>query len=129
MPDQMSSLQRPASLSNSVATASAEFQQVATSLHLTLPPADLCERLLAAVEKAASESSSSMDALRAAVAEFTVALRKEGATPEAVLITLKTLINNRTCPRVDPRDARGSTDPLRQKISTWSIQEFFSGAR
>lgn len=102
-----------------------DLNRVAVAMHLTPPPDELCERLLIAVQRAASNSHKSMEALRAAVEEFTVTLKKEGATPEAVLITLKAVINNRTFPFVDAREPHISTDPLREKISTWSIQEFF----
>ena len=62
-----------------------------------------------------------MDELRATVEEVTVVLRNEGATPEAVLITLKTLVNSRALPVVDLRVPH----QLREQISTWSIEEFF----
>lgn len=66
-----------------------------------------------------------MNELRHAVAQFTVALRVGGATPEAVLIALKSVINTRTFPI--PRNYTPETTDadLRQQISAWSIQEFF----
>lgn len=102
-----------------------ELYRAAIAMHLAPPPEELCERLLLAVKRAASNNASSMAALRAAVEEFTVTLKNDGATPEAVLITLKAVINNRAFPSVDAREPYSSGDPLRQKISTWSIKEFF----
>ena len=102
--------------------ACAELRQAASDMHL---PAPLCEELHAAVERAAERSTESMNDLRHAVAQFTVALKVGGATPEAVLIALKSVINSRTFPI--PRDYILQTggDELRQQISAWSIQEFF----
>lgn len=89
-------------------------------------PAELCEELHAAVEKAALRSAGSINALRMAVKRFTVALRDEGAKPETVLIALKSVINSGTFPVAVPRDEPWSPNELRQQISSWSIQEFFS---
>ena len=102
-----------------------DLNRVAIARHLAPPPEELCERLLLAVQRAASNNSKSMDALRATVEEFTVALKNDGATAEAVLITLKAVINSRTFPLVDTREPDNTGDRLREKISTWAIQEFF----
>ena len=66
-----------------------------------------------------------MSALRLAVARFTASLRDDGATPEAVLIALKSVINSRTFPVTHDYAIPYTGDDLRQKISTWSIHEFF----
>ena len=90
-----------------------------------VPPADLVTRLLQAVEVAASDSAASMNALRAAVEEYTVNLREQGALPEAVLISLKTLIRNQTFRAESNGGSYMYVDPLRASISTWSINKFF----
>ena len=90
-----------------------------------LPPEELCTELHVAVARAAARSADSMAALRVAVRRFTVALQNDGATPEAVLIALKTVINSQTF-RVTPTRNDSSGEELRQLISTWSIEEFFS---
>jgi len=95
-----------------------------SSLRL-LPPEDLCLRLLNAVEKAAVASAGSMDDLRRTVEEFTIVLKQQGASPEAVLIALKALIIHQTLPSDGHRMGQVSGDPVRQHISTWSIEEFF----
>ena len=68
-----------------------------------------------------------MAELRAAVREFTVALRDQGTTPEQVLISLKSVIYNRSFPAiaVHPTEWASGTR-LHERISTWCIQEFFS---
>ena len=88
-------------------------------------PDDLCQELLVAVEKAALRSAGSINALQLAVRRFTVALRDNGAKPEDVLIAIKSVIHTNTFTLVDARQAWRS-DELPQKISTWSIQEFFN---
>ena len=86
----------------------------------------LCEELYQAVVSAASRRADSMEALRATVRRFTLALRNEGAKPEAVLIALKEIINSRVFQvEVSPSPA-GSPERLRQQISAWSIQDYFS---
>lgn len=102
-------------------SACAELRRVAASLHL---PAPQCEELHSAVERAAERSTESMNHLRQAVAQFTAALRLEGATPEAVLIALKSVVNSRTFPSA-LHTPESNHDDLRQLISAWSIQEFF----
>jgi hypothetical protein len=106
-------------------TACAELRRVASELHVPVPPTPVCEELYAAVERAAERSAESMNDLRHAVAQFTVALKLEGATPEAVLIALKSVINTRTFPLPRQYTADTTDADLRQQISSWSIQEFF----
>ena len=66
-----------------------------------------------------------MEALRLTVCEFTAALRDEGTTPEGVLISLKTLINDRSLPVIPQHSVDWTGYQLREMISTWSIKEFF----
>lgn len=125
MADNTSSLHSSPSYSGSVSqpeTDSAELRRAAANLQL---PATLCEELHAAVERAAERSTESMNDLRQAVGHFTVALRVAGATPEAVLIALKSVINSRDFPRARLYTPDTTDNDLRQQISAWSIQEFF----
>ena len=124
MPERMPSLDT-VDFSSPAADARAELRRVSGERNAVAPPDELCRRLLAAVQEAASRNAQSMDELRATVEEVTAVLRNEGATPEAVLITLKTLVNIRALPLLDPRVAPGKGDQLREKISKWSIEEFF----
>ena len=88
------------------------------------PQAVLAERLRAAVENAAIASGESMKVLRLAVAEFTVTLRNQGTTPEAVLISLKAVISANVLP--SRWHVASAYDPhLRDTISTWCIEEYF----
>lgn len=66
-----------------------------------------------------------MNSLHFAVRRFTVALKQDGAGPEAILISLKSVINSRTFP-VASNSQDWSSEDLRQQISTWCIEEFFS---
>ena len=124
MTERPSSLQH-AGFSETPVEACTELYRLAISMHLAPPPEELCERLLMAVQRAASTDTRSMEALRSAVEEFTVNLKNDGATPEAVLITLKAVINNRAFPSVNLNERYSTGDPLSSKISTWSIKEFF----
>lgn len=103
---------------------SEELHRAALALLVTIPDAELSERLRMAVEQAAAGNADSMEGLRLAVSEFTVALKNAGTTPEAVLITLKTVIRNRSILGIAPHaaDWRGQ---LREKVSTWCIDEYF----
>ena len=98
----------------------------AQSPHDRQTSSDLCDRLRLAVERAANRDAASMAALRLAVRGFTVALRDEGTTPEAVLIILKTVITNRTLMTIAPHASDWRGDQLRERISTWCIEEYFS---
>jgi hypothetical protein len=109
----------------SAEVASAELLPSAQGLHVAIPDGELCVRLRMAVEEAASRDADSMNALRLAVRSFTVALRDDGATPERALITLKTVIHNRDFLLIAPHASDWTGDLLRQKITTWSIEEFF----
>lgn len=86
--------------------------------------AELSAKLRIAVENAASTSGESMAALRVAVSEFTIALRNAGTTPEAVLISLKAVIDSQVFAPMWQRSTWPRPE-LRSKISTWSIEEYF----
>jgi hypothetical protein len=96
------------------------------ALHLVVPSAELCERLRLAVEDAATRDAKSMEDLRLRVFDFTTALREVGTTPEAVLITLKALINAGSLPPTARSHPDWSGYLLREKMSTWSIEAYFS---
>ena len=104
-----------------------ELPRLPLLLHVPVPPAEQCEKLRLAVEQAAERSAESMNALRAAVREFTLVLRDEGTTPEHVLIALKNVIYNRSFPAiaVHPTEWASGTR-LHEKLSKWCIEEFFS---
>ena len=104
---------------------SAKFYRGRVALQLAIPEPELSERLRTAVGDAASRDAGSLEALRAAVCSFTAALRDAGTTPERVLIILKTVVRNRSFPVIaHASDWRG--DQLREKITTWCIEEYFS---
>ena len=87
--------------------------------------AELSARLRAAVENAAAVSAESTEQLRLAIAQFTVALRDAGASPEAVLISLKAVINAQAFP--PPWQVSTWHGPrLQGRMSTWCIEEYFS---
>ena len=104
-----------------------ELPRLPLLLHVPVPPAEQCEKLRLAVEQAAERSAESMNALRAAVREFTLVLRDEGTTPEHVLIALKNVIYNRSFPAIAVHPTEwASGSRLHERISTWCIEEFFS---
>lgn len=119
------SSQSESAISPSAETIFAELHHATLALQLPIPEAELCERVRRAVEAAAARDAGSMKELRLAVRSFTVALRDIGTTPERVLIALKTVINNRTLLAIAPHAADWNGDELRERISTWCIQEFF----
>lgn len=95
------------------------------ALHLAISQLQLSDHLRSAVEEAATRNADSMKALHLAVREFTVALREEGIAPEQVLIALKTMVNNRSLIVIAPHLSDWRGDDLREKMSTWCIEEFF----
>ena len=107
-------------------TDTAELGRAAANQQL---PAALCEELHTSVARAAGRSTESMNDLQRAVANFTAQLRVGGATPEAVLIALKSVINSRNFPVARSCESETSDEDLRQRISAWSIQEFFREAK
>lgn len=106
-------------------SACEDLRRAASTSDRPLPPDPLCEELHIAVEHAAARSAASINTLRFAVRRFTAALKQDGASPEAVLISLKSIINSRTFPVVISAHDWSSED-LRHQISTWCIEEFFS---
>ena len=102
-----------------------ELVRSARVLQLAIPSREICERVHRAVEEAASRDAVSMESLRLAVCEFTVTLRTGGATPGAVLVALKTLVNAGAGPIISRSLSDWSGYRLREKISTWCIDEYF----
>ena len=105
--------------------ACAELRQAAIAQNHPMPPEPLCEELLDTVTRAAAQSAESMKNLRAAVARFTLALKDDGVSPEAILVALKSIINSQAFPMVVSPSREGSTDHLRELISTWCIEDMF----
>ena len=66
-----------------------------------------------------------MEALRLAVCSFTVALRDEGVTPEAVLISLKAAIRTETLMPLWETSSWSGTS-LHETITTWCIKDYFA---
>ena len=127
MPSQAHSTDTPQSSSSSAVRAAAacdEVRRTAIAYKLPVPPPRVCEELCVEVERVATVSARSMNTLRAAVERFTAALRDDGASPEAVLIVLKKVVNSRAFIASGRGDEIGGEE-LRQRISTWSIDEFF----
>jgi|SRR5688500_3580121 len=90
----------------------------------SISQAELSKHLQAAIERAAEKSSASMEALRLAVCAFTVALRDEGSTPEAVLVSLKAAIHSETFV-AHGHSSTWNGPRLRETITTWCIQDYF----
>jgi hypothetical protein len=95
------------------------------ALQQAIARSELAKRLHAAIEEAASRDAIAMKALRIAVCEFTLALRDAGTTPEAVLITLKSVISSKSLPQFTPHSSDRNGEQLRQSISTWCIKAYF----
>jgi hypothetical protein len=104
---------------------SGEFDASQILITAEIAQADLSNRLRLAVVAAAVNSAGSMAELRIAICAFTVARRGEGSSPEAVLIALKRVINVETFEPVWLLSTWNG-DQLRQKITTWCIQDYFS---
>ena len=98
-------------------------------VQLAIAEKELAESVRRALEGAAERDAGSMMRLRLAVAGYTVALRDLGTTPERVLIALKTVIDNRSIVRDPPSLSDWSSADLRERISTWCIEEFFRKAK
>lgn len=90
-----------------------------------LTQVELSLLLRAAVERAASRSSGSMDELRLAVCAFALALRDEGMTPEAVLILFKSAIHQQVLQPTSNGSTWGGPE-LQDTITTWCINDYFS---
>ena len=108
--------------------ADAESTELASSsfaLQRAITEAELSEHLRQALCSAATRNADSMNALRLAVCAFTIALRDEGVTPEAVLISLKAAIQTETL--ITLRDASSRRGPnLYERMTTWCIEDYFA---
>ena len=93
---------------------------------MTISEKELGERVRKAVKEAAERDAESMKRLRIAISSFTIALRDIGTSPEQVLIALKTAINKRSFVAIAPHVSDWTGESLREKISTWCIEEFFN---
>ena len=105
---------------------STEADSSSAALNQAISESELSQRILVAVELAASRNAASMEALRIAVCEFTIALRGEGRTPEAVLISLKNIITRKSLPVLPRYSTDWSGNELRSSVSTWCINAYFS---
>lgn len=103
----------------------ADFEMSVATVRHAISDADASRRVRLAVEVAASRDAIAMDALRTAVCEFTFALRRDGVTPEGVLIRLKQLIDNETLPLIRSHPSDNDGHRLRERISTWCIKAYF----
>jgi hypothetical protein len=66
-----------------------------------------------------------MEDLRIAVCAFTLALREEGMSPEAVLILFKTAIHQQVLKPMHNGSTWGGPR-LQDTITTWCINDYFS---
>lgn len=130
MPDEARLTQRDShiDLTARAKAACEDARNTAEALERPLPPGNLCEELYIAVARAAAKSAGSMAALELCVRRFTVALQNDGASPEAVLIALKEVINSRMLQVSRTSAGDLSEEELRQLISRWSIEQFFSAS-
>lgn len=107
-------------------TISAEVRQAEIALNHPMPSETLCEELLGAARSASTRNAASMNALRVAVGRFTAALKDDGATPEAILVAIKSVVNSRVFPLIVSPSRDVNPERLRQLISTWCIEDMFS---
>lgn len=98
----------------------------AKALHLDIPPADTCRELRMALEAASRTDQQSMDRLRAAVCNYTALLRDKGTSIESALVSLKAVVNIHVVPRVAVDPAIHSRYTMKEMISRWAIEEYFS---
>jgi hypothetical protein len=87
--------------------------------------AEACELLRRAVVHAATRSAGSIKELRVALEMFTVTFRDNGTTPEAVLIRLKRVIEERSIPSLTIRPIDQLSPIILEQMSTWCIQDYF----
>jgi hypothetical protein len=102
-----------------------DLDDALTALTEVLATAATSKLLLEAVEQAAGRSSVSMESLRVAIFEFTRAHKSNGATPEAVLISLKGVVNQHRLPLLPRYMSDWSGDRLHATISSWCIEAYF----
>lgn len=87
--------------------------------------AEACELLRRAVVHAATRSAGSIKELRDALEMFTLTFRASGTTPEAVLIQLKRVIEERSIPSLTIRPVDQLSPIILEQMSTWCIQDYF----
>lgn len=114
------------SLQGRETSTTGENTSAALPRKLALPAPALCDRLRIAMQHAAARDAESMEALRLSVCAFTAALKEEGTMPEAVLIALKSVINGGLIPPADRNHPDWSGYILRETMSTWCIDRYFS---
>ncbi len=103
--------------------------RVFANTHKLVAPSHIhCRRVRNALLNASFADDVSMQELRMAVCEFTAELREDGITPEAILVSLKSVVSNRTVPPLLSPTSEWSDLRMRDQISTWSIDEFFRSA-
>ncbi|GAC1517434.1 MAG: hypothetical protein NVS1B4_17660 [Gemmatimonadaceae bacterium] len=83
------------------------------------------DRRRAALATAVCDVADAREAMRAAVREYTQALRMEGALPEHVLVAVKSAV--RSAPV--PGSAAAMTDALVADAAQWCIASFFGAER
>ena len=86
---------------------------------------EACELLRRAVVHAATRSAGSIKELRVALEQFTLTFRASGTTPEAVLIRLKKVIEERSIPSLTIRPIDQLSPIILEQMSTWCIQDYF----
>ena len=86
---------------------------------------EACEALRLAVLAAATRSAGSIKELRIALEQFTVTFRDAGTTPEAVLIRLTKIVEQRSVFSHTPRAEIELSPIIREQMSTWCIQDYF----
>jgi hypothetical protein len=107
---------------------SAELDESTLVVSHAISLAQRSERLHKALELSASSNARAMESLRIAVCEFTVALRGEGASPEAILIAVKSLIGQKSLPHLSYSRLDLDAQRLRGDISKWCIESYFKEA-
>lgn len=110
----------------SAEAACAELRASARVMRLPVPSQEICERVRLAVIEAAKRDAESMQLLQQSVCDFTTALQHEGATPEAVLISLKAVLSAGGGRAIEYSVSDTSAYLLREKMSTWCIEHYFS---
>ena len=103
----------------------AELDESTLVVSYAISLAQRSERLHKALELSASSNAQAMESLRIAVCEFTVALRGEGASPEVTLLSLKSLISQKSLPHLSLSRLDLDAQQLRGDISKWCIESYF----
>jgi hypothetical protein len=106
-----------------------QMRMSAQALHLTIPPNDVCSRVRVALENASGWDESSMDALRESVCDFTAVLRDIGTSAEAILVSLKAVVNIHALPATSAASDDRTGHRMQERMSGWAIEEFFKGGQ